>query len=237
MYVLNCVLLIFLINNVSAANLPSFISPCSASDPNVNKCIEKAIALAGPHFADGIPELGVAPLDPVELGTVQVDNPALKIVFTDTVVTGLKGFKVNSYEINTDKGKAIFDFTSNVTLKAHYVMDGRVLILPIRGKGDAKIKITNLNIVLNYDFDTKEGHWMVTGYKDHYKMDRAQFKFTNLFGGNKELAETTQRFANDSWEVIMQEIAPPAIDQIIKSCVVEVNKFFGAINAADLLRP
>lgn len=47
-----------------------------------------------------------------------------------------------SFRMNTEKGKAVLDFTANVTLKANYVMDGQILILPIRGDGQAKIKIS-----------------------------------------------------------------------------------------------
>ncbi|KAI8422078.1 hypothetical protein MSG28_009968 [Choristoneura fumiferana] len=223
--------------STKAQTLPSFIHPCSASDPELNKCIQKAVAEAGPSFADGIPALGIATLDPVQLGTVLVNNPSLKITFTDTVVTGLRGFKVNSFKMSPEAGKATFDFTANVTLKAQYDMNGQVLILPIRGNGQAKIKITNLNILIKYDYETREGHWLVTGYKDSYKMDRAQFKFTNLFGGNKQLAETTNRFTNENWSIIMQEIAPPAITEIIRKCIDEVKKLFATIPAEQLLRP
>ncbi|CAH0586775.1 unnamed protein product [Chrysodeixis includens] len=218
-----------------AGKLPSFITACSRSDPQVNTCIENVISAAGAKFTEGIPELGIAPLDPVQLGTVLVDNPSLKLTFSDTVVTGLRGFRVNSYKINTEKGKATLDFTANVTLKAHYVMDGQILILPIRGNGQSKIKITNLNIVIKYDFEEQDGHWVVPSYKDHYKMDRAQFKFTNLFGGNKELAQTTEKFANENWEIIIGEIAPPVFKQIIKKCVDQVKLFFGAVPASELL--
>ncbi|CAH2252410.1 circadian clock-controlled protein daywake-like [Pararge aegeria] len=223
------------LGNTSAGTLPSFIKPCSASDPNLNQCVEKVIAAAGAKFANGIPELGIRPLDPVELGRVVVNNPALKITFDDTVVTGLGGFRINSYKIQPEKGKAVLDFTANVTLKARYVMDGQVLILPIKGDGQAKIKITNLNIVIKYDFKTVDGHWLVTGHKDSYKMDGAQFKFTNLFNGNKDLADTTLKFLNENWSIIMQEIAPPAIDQILHNCVEKVKMLFAAVPAAELL--
>ncbi|KAL0830873.1 hypothetical protein ABMA28_002977 [Loxostege sticticalis] len=221
----------------SAGALPAFLKACSASDAKLDQCIEKVIEVGGPKFTDGIPALGIAPLDPLQLGTVIVNNPALKLTFQDTVVTGLKGFRLNSYKMNGAKNKATIDFTANVTLKANYDIDGQVLILPIRGNGPAKIKITNLNIVIKYDFDTRDGHWVITNYKDNYKMDRAQFKFSNLFGGNKELAETTHRFTNENWEIIMQEIAPPAIKGIIKSCVEVVNSFFDKVPAAELLLP
>ena len=75
-----------------------FITPCSRSDPALNACVEKVISAAGSKFSEGIPELGIKPLDPVELGTIFVDNPALKLTFSDTVVTGLKGFRLNSYK-------------------------------------------------------------------------------------------------------------------------------------------
>ncbi|XP_046977794.1 protein takeout-like isoform X1 [Vanessa cardui] len=225
----------YFIAGACAGKLPPFIKACSVSDPKLNQCIESAITVAGPKFAQGIPELGIKPLDPAELGRVVVNNPALKVILDDTVVTGLGGFRINSFKMNAEKGKSVLDFTANVTLKAHYDMDGKVLIVPIRGNGQAKIKITNLRIVIKYDFKTVDGHWTVTDHKDSYKMDRAQFKFTNLFNGNKELADTTIRFLNENWEIIMQEIAPPAIDQVIAACVEEVRKLFLAIPADQLL--
>ncbi|XP_022121608.2 circadian clock-controlled protein daywake isoform X2 [Pieris rapae] len=220
-----------------AATLPSFLRACSASDPNLSQCVEKVIAVGGGKFAKGIPELGIASLDPVHLGRVVVDNPALKLTFDDTVVTGLGDFVVNSFKIDTEKGKATLDFTANVTLKAHYDMDGQVLILPIRGNGDAKIKITNLNIVIKYDYKTVDGYWTVTGYKDSYNMDRAHFKFTNLFNGNKELASTINRVINDNWEPVIRDIAPVAFQTIISACVNEAKKLFAAVPADRLLLP
>ncbi|CAG9562796.1 unnamed protein product [Danaus chrysippus] len=217
--------------------LPSFIKACSASDPNLNQCIENVITSAGPKFARGIPELGIKPLDPVELGRVVVDNPALKLTFDDTVVTGLAGFRINTFKLFPEKGKAVVDFTANVTLKAHYVMDGQVLILPIKGDGQAKIKITNLNINVKYDYKTVDGFWTVTGHKDEYKMDRAQFKFTNLFNGNKELAETIDAVINEHWEPVIRDIAPVAFKTIINACVNEAKKLYAAVPANQLLLP
>ncbi|CAH2084387.1 unnamed protein product [Euphydryas editha] len=218
-----------------AGKLPSFIKPCAASDPNLDQCIASVITGAGPKFAQGIPELGIKPLDPADLGKVVVKNPALNVIFEDTVVTGLAGFRLNNFKINVEKGKVLLDFTANVTLKAHYEMDGQVLILPIKGSGQTKIKITNLNIVIRYTYKTVDGYWTITDHKDTYKMDNAHFKFTNLFGGNKELADTTIKFLNENSLIIMQEIAPPAIDQIISSCVLEVRKLFKEIPAEELL--
>ncbi|XP_050348727.1 protein takeout-like [Nymphalis io] len=223
------------IAGVCAGKLPPFIKACSGSDPKLNQCIESAITAAGEKFAHGIPELGIKPLDPAELGRIVVNNPALKIVLEDTVVTGLGGFRINAFKMNLEKGKAVLDFTANVTLKANYDMDGKVLVLPIKGNGQAKIKITNLRIVIKYDFKTVDGYWTVTDHKDSYKMDRAQFKFTNLFNGNKDLADTTIKFFNENWDIIMNEIAPPAMDQVIAACIEEVRKLFQTVPANELL--
>ncbi|KAL4709542.1 hypothetical protein ACJJTC_007273 [Scirpophaga incertulas] len=220
----------------SAGTLPPYFTPCSASDPDLDQCIEKVISSGGPQFTDGIPALDIAPLDPMSLGRLVINNPALKLTFTDTVVTGLKGFRLNSYRMHADRNKATIDVTANVTVKAHYVIDGKILILPIRGSGPAKIKITNLNIVIKYDFDTRDGHWVVTNYKDSYKMDHAYFKFNNLFNGNKELGDTLHKVMNDNWEPVIRDIAPVAFQEIIKVCVDECKKLFAAVPTAELLR-
>ncbi|XP_041979854.1 circadian clock-controlled protein daywake-like [Aricia agestis] len=232
---MRAILVLLLCSRAYAGSLPDYMRACSASDPELNKCIEDVIATAGPRFAKGIPDLGIASLDPVNLGTIYIDNPALNVTLTDTVLTGLSGFKINSFKMEEAKGRATLDFTANVTLKSQYVMDGQVLILPIRGDGDARIKITNLNIVIKYEFKTVDGYWSVPEYKESYKMGRAHFKFTNLFGGNKELASLTLQFMNDNWSTIIDEIAPPAVTQIIRRCVDEVRKLFAAVPADQLL--
>lgn len=48
-------------------------------------------------------------------------------------------------------------------------------------------------------------------------------------------ASTTERFTNENWQIIMSEIAPGAIKQIIQSCVDKVQQFFSAIPAKELL--
>lgn len=50
-------------------------------------------------------------------------------------------------------------------------------------------------------------------------------------------ADTTIKFLNENWSIIMQEIAPPAIDQIIDKCIGEVDKFYQAVPAEQLLSP
>ncbi|XP_011553780.3 circadian clock-controlled protein daywake-like isoform X1 [Plutella xylostella] len=233
-----CVLAVMCgVAGISASAMPPFFTACSASDPGLDSCIEGVIRAGGRRFTQGIPELGIATLDPVHLGTVHVDNPALKLTFYDTVVTGLGGFRINAFRMYNSEGRATLDFTSNVTLKADYDMEGQLLILPIRGKGQAKIKITNLNIIVKYQYSTHDGHWRVDSYRDSYKMDRAQFKFTNLFNGNKQLSDLTSRFVNENWRVIMSEVAPPAINEITRRCVKEVEKLFTAVPSSELLRP
>ncbi|KAJ0183539.1 hypothetical protein K1T71_001515 [Dendrolimus kikuchii] len=212
-----CIFALACFASVKAGKLPSFIKACSASDPNLSQCIERVIEKAGPTFANGIPDLGIAPLDPVQLGNISTHNPALKIDFMDTVVTGLGGLTVNAYKMNLKKGKATFDFTANVTLNANYDMAGQILILPIRGNGQAKIKINHINVVTHYT------HRRRSGFYEKLKLS------------NNVFSQMTQKFTNENWQIIMNEIAPPIIKQIIKSCVDEVQKFFSAVPAEELI--
>ncbi|CAH0399972.1 unnamed protein product [Chilo suppressalis] len=244
----------------NAGSLPPYFSACSASDPHLNQCIERVISAGGAQFADGLPALGVAPLDPLKLGKVVVDNPALKLVFTDTVVTGLKGFKLNSYKMNAARNKATIDFVANVTLKAHYVMDGQVLILPIRGDGPAKIKINGtrlLQIQQPLQWKQAAGGDDPQVHEPELGADNAGDRAARHQGHHPELRgrrqrllrqsagrgatpvndETIHRVINENWEPVIRDIAPVAFEHIIRACVDECNKLFAAVPAAELLRP
>lgn len=48
-------------------------------------------------------------------------------------------------------------------------------------------------------------------------------------------ADTTNKFANENWDLIMDEIAPPAIKSIIRHCVEVVKKFYSLVPAIELL--
>jgi Haemolymph juvenile hormone binding protein (JHBP) len=67
-----------------------------------------------------------------------------------------------------------------------------------------------------------------------YTTDRVAFDFTNLFNGNKALSETTNRFFNENWKEIHNELRPRLFEAIATMYESLLNKVFGTIPYDEL---
>lgn len=67
-----------------------------------------------------------------------------------------------------------------------------------------------------------------------YTTDKVVFDFTNLFNGNKVLSETTNRFFNDNWMQIHEELRPRFYEAIASIYEGLLNKAFGAVPYDEL---
>ncbi|CAG9792064.1 unnamed protein product [Diatraea saccharalis] len=210
------------------ASLPPYITACDIDDKNLATCVREQIIASLPKFTKGIPELKVPAIDPINLDDIKIDGNGLTLTFTEAIMEGL------SDSVLTDlKERFVLKFKSNFTLKAKYEVDGRILILPIQGKGDAFVYAKGVEVEISSKFDhTKKNNadhlkLVMPTYK--YDVERTTFDLRNLFNGNKQLADTTLQFANQNWKQLMDDLAPPAIKQIVVTGVKAINKFFGAI--------
>ncbi|XP_068627910.1 circadian clock-controlled protein daywake-like [Battus philenor] len=222
--------------------LPAFIKKCNYKDKNLSGCIRLQIENSLPHFTKGIPELGVPPTDPVNLDDIHIDGNGLKLTFTNAAMHGLGQSKLT--QLRMDIGNEAEDFTlafkSNLSLTAKYNMDGKILVLPIQGNGDALIKTENVEVNIQSKLahvknNKGELHLKLVTPNYKYDIESTTFEFSNLFNGNKELADTTTTFANENWRQLMDDLAPPVIKQIVRTIIKAINKFFSKIPVEDII--
>ncbi|XP_068633993.1 circadian clock-controlled protein daywake-like [Battus philenor] len=235
----SCISFIALFWTVHSASAP-FIKPCKDGD---GACVLASSQAAIPVVAQGIPELGVKSLDPLHVPLITSDQGSLKLTFKDTVLTGLKGCKIDSVKHDRIKGRQTLVFHCNMVLEGDYVLDGQLLILPVQGKGKYKIDIRDIMIKTVTDFKTEQGadgkaHWKITKWRDSFQVKSGvTFEFENLFNGNKVLADPVIEFANSNWKDVMQEIAPPIVHTIITEVVNVVDTLYKAVPAEELYIP
>ncbi|XP_077291393.1 circadian clock-controlled protein daywake-like [Arctopsyche grandis] len=228
--------------NGYAQTLPSFIDRCKWSDPELTRCLTSAVQAAIPHMANGIPELKVPGIDPLKVDNIRVNQPALKVQFEDAFISGLKSCKVNEFRIDPKSKKMYFNYTKNGSFNGKYQVDGRILIIPIKGEGDASIKFTNLNYYFIMDYDTVKGddgknHWKILKHQATYNTEKAVYRFGNLFGGNKQLSDTAHKVVNDNWQLIFNDMSPPIMKKVIRSVVNVISKFFESFPIDDIILP
>lgn len=113
-----------------------------------------------------------------------------------------------------------------MSLEGDYTMNGKVLLLPIRGSGKAKINFYGWDS--DWKIKTKavekngKRYLTVDDSLLKFKVSHITMNFENLFNGDQKLSETMNAFLNDNWNEILTELRPSlqeTISQILISII------------------
>lgn len=123
----------------------------------------------------------------------------------------------------------VYATVPKITINGKYKIDGRVLVLPIKGEGDAHLVLDNmtLNVIYKPKVIVKKGKEYIQ--TDKFKLDfdtqQLHMKLENLFNGDKKLSDNMNTFLNENWRDILKELKPSisfAIEEIFKSIINRV---------------
>lgn len=226
------------VGDCTARLAPDFIHPCNNTEP---ACLIQATKDAIPGFVKGLPELGVPPLDPFIIDELPIQLPGIKVTFLNGKATGLKKCEIRNVEAYLERNVFILETKCNITIKGKYTAVGRILLFPINGEGDAKIKI--INSVIKIDIKTEyvkdaqgRDHFGIKSYRYSFDYgERIVYVITNLFKGNPELSNTVLQFINENWRTVSEEFGKPIVDYAMNVTVGTAKKFFDAVPYDELL--
>lgn len=213
-----------------------FIEPCREGD---SQCLVRSAKKALPTMSAGVPALGISPLDPLHLGKVHTNNAGLLMEFRNTIIKGLRNSEVLKLERH---GKHLeLTLKSSLVMAGDYTMSGKLLIMPIEGDGKYRIRIRDMVTKVTFEFGERgvgaDAHWTVASWKHSFSVESgADFKFQNLFKGNKQLSEALHQFANSNWREIFQEVAPPMVEKTVGVIVQEITKLFEKVPIRELVK-
>ncbi|VEN48205.1 unnamed protein product [Callosobruchus maculatus] len=122
------------------SNLPSYFKVCRRSDPNLEKCFKSSADELRPLLVKGIPELSIPSCEPLLIPEVVIDQGtgavSLKSVYKDIKVYGPTQFVIKQVVVDFDKDRMkIKIFLPHLRVECKYVIDGRILMMPISGNG------------------------------------------------------------------------------------------------------
>uniref|UniRef100_A0A1A9ZDH8 Uncharacterized protein n=1 Tax=Glossina pallidipes TaxID=7398 RepID=A0A1A9ZDH8_GLOPL len=163
--------------------------------------------------------ISLPPVDPLTLDTIHImkggDSP-LNIDFTLTnnklyglsksIVTSVHGFGKDM----TQKKSLAVKVPGAISLIGDYTVSGKVLILPIQGKG--KSNITFVDSEFRVDFtgapEERDGNIYMKLENFHWYANPKSiiFDLQNLFNGDKALGDNMNKFLNENWKEIYTEI-------------------------------
>ncbi|XP_077291394.1 circadian clock-controlled protein daywake-like [Arctopsyche grandis] len=226
---------------ISVESKANYFTPCQASDPKLEECLKTTAQKVLPIFVNGIPDLNLEPFEEYKIEDVHEIQPSLQIHFTNITLFGSGNSKITGLKLDPIKKKITLNFSNLGIMKSNYKADGRLLVLPVKGDGKAIIKMD-----IDYDFkiyyDLVKGndgkdHMKIVQHKANFSPNSMDFQMTNLFNGNKQLADVVVKFVNDSWRSIFPEIGTPVMIKVTERMIKQIGKFLNAFPASEILLP
>lgn len=223
------------------SKIPSYIKVCKRNDPKLNDCIINSIETLRPYLLKGIPELEVPSMEPLTLPEVLVARGAgIRAVGKNIDISGPGSFVIK--KLNVDLSNYQVDIAVDLpflTFDGEYEVSGRLLVLPLKGKGPVKANATNCkaDVVLRARTVKKEAG----DYLHFYNMDiditigGYHVQLDNLFNGDKLLGDATNAALNENPKELIAYLKP-IIEKTVGNIILEIaNKITQHFTLEELL--
>ncbi|KAL0880295.1 hypothetical protein ABMA27_002747 [Loxostege sticticalis] len=217
--------------------LPLLLLTIAKCKPDDKNCIKLSAQALIPIVAGGISEFGMEPLDPLPIKTIDGSTKDVKLIASDVIVTGLKGCDV--HQITRENSKINVDLLCTVDVKGDYEIKGKILFLPVDGKGNLIVSLSKVLISVQADIKEVElngkKHWDIMNWAHSFDLkDRANIELTNLFAGSEQLTKAMKEMFGGAANEIVKEVGPPIVKAITGEVVNTVNKFFHNVPVEEL---
>ncbi|KAK2582559.1 hypothetical protein KPH14_004850 [Odynerus spinipes] len=213
------VCLLIIVAATTALDPPSNFKLCKRNDPRYSDCIADAVTKAVTSLAGGLKAFKILPLEPLAVDNIKIGEAegsvSLMQEYKNIKLHGLtKGLVVKDYKIDFNKLILESDsFNPQVDFVADYKLNGKILLLPVRGSGKSNITMYNLrshNVIYCEKFEKKgETYLRVKKYDIKFHPEKVTLQFDNLFNGDPVLAEPMNKFINENSDLLFKELQAP----------------------------
>lgn len=211
--------------------LPNYIKACSRNDKKLGQCATRSAQLAIPHLMNGDRKYRLPKLNPfsiTEMNITQGNN--LKIYLQNCKIHGLEDTVAKDIAVDVAKQSSIWRLIiPQLIMLCKYEISGRILILPISGKGKANITLDNLDFTYTFKYDVikreKQEYMHPKKGNIDYTTSRLYTNLENLFNGDRLLGPQTNKFLNENWEELSKDVGPSvtgALAEVIYSLTKNV---------------
>ncbi|KAF6206735.1 hypothetical protein GE061_017971 [Apolygus lucorum] len=236
-------LALLLLASVASAKLKpasSYFNICSRNQNKemLSQCVRKSMEKAKIQLFKGIPDLKLLPIDPLSIDKMEFKETSGQFKFeqtlTDLKIYGLSKSVIKDLSLDLDNlSFNVTSFTPLIQIEGSYVMDGQVLVIPIKGSGRTSYNFTDVTSEHRVTFKKVDRngktYLTVNTYTLKIEPKGAHSYFSNLFNGDKRLGDATNNFLNENWyEVynIYRNLPEKTFSEFNRNLVEQVFKRF-----------
>ncbi|XP_056633372.1 uncharacterized protein LOC130442972 [Diorhabda sublineata] len=212
-------LVVFLIGavhilRVSSGELPSFIHVCQRDDPNLIPCLIASVEDLRPYLVEGVPEYNIPKLEPLVMTDFFSEEAAgMKITVSNVSAWGCSDYFVRGLEVNLENHNFVINIDlPKLRIEAHYNVDGKLLVMPIKGDGnlEANITDTTARAELTGELYEKNGESYLRYHTFDLKVHvgGGTSRLANLFNGDKVLLGMINDVVNKNFDMFIKELMP-----------------------------
>lgn len=212
------------------ADIEDGLKNCLGRGTALDDCLKELAENLRPYMSQGLPKYNIPPTDPMYLDeiTLRLKRPPVDVTveFTDTVINGLSGFRLN--DVHADKAAQTIELDMTVprmTNMGQYKMSGRAFVVIKDSEGPFKVDIKDLNVLMTTKLKVQNGRLLVDGEPDvKVKVGDLKVKLENLFGGKTpQLAATITQFLNNDSDRFIEDFGPQITSQVSRLAVKVYN--------------
>lgn len=182
-----------------------------------------------------LPVLEPLVLDKAEIRTAGGSNGGgLHLTCYKCNVIGLSKAKLNDIKIDLKKQHLDLKvFIPSLTVSGKYDVNGKLLLFPIYGKGQANLTLSDLDVTAGLDWKLVkrkgEEYAQVASHQVDFTTSKFSLSLTGLFNGDKALNDNMNAILNDSWRDVLKDLKPSISDTVGEIIRFTLNNIFDII--------
>uniref|UniRef100_A0A1B6D5Y5 Lipid-binding serum glycoprotein N-terminal domain-containing protein n=1 Tax=Clastoptera arizonana TaxID=38151 RepID=A0A1B6D5Y5_9HEMI len=188
----------------------------------------------------GIPEMQVPSIEPLVIPQlIAAQGNGLKVITENLKVFGCGNFTIVNLNVNLPRN--VFNFNiilPHLVLDGRYIIDGKILLIPIKGKGNMKGHIYNAkaNVSLSGEIVKREGedYLHYTKMTIKIKVGSGKLHLDNLFGGSPALGQVINTAINANFNSFINELRPIIEQALAKFMLESADKIVSSFTYKEL---
>ncbi|XP_043589497.1 protein takeout-like [Bombus pyrosoma] len=227
--------------------IPSFLKICHQSDPFLDDCIMQSVLSLKPYLKNGIAALGIPACEPLRLEEIQIDQSSGPIYiharYNNVSIYGGTNFAPKSISFDLDKNIVHLElYIPRLEMVANYIMDGRIIMLPITGNGIGYGNFTDIDAIVALQLERYRNertgliHQKVEDIYVDFEIGHATVRLDNLFNGDETLSAAMNLFLNENWGTVITEIRPK-LEETVAMLVTNFTNTIFSVFPEDVLLP